>query len=134
LAAQGITLVVSEGAEAQGSVSEVGDRYQEFSKRISITLKRPVTLAPTTQLPALQQALAEIRADLAWIRPVNIAADAIATRGYVLSRPRKASSIRHSSSQEFDAQDDQNSRKTGDAPRQERLSTGWASRNCATST
>jgi len=83
-AAQGITLVVSEGAEAQGSVSEVGDRYKEFSKRIGIALKRPMTLAPTTRLPALQQSLAEGRADLAWIRPVNIAADAMATRGYTL--------------------------------------------------
>ncbi len=83
-AAQGITLVVSEGAESLSSVGELADRYKEFSKRISIALKRPVTLAPTTRLPALQQALAEARADLAWIRPVNIAADAMATQGYNL--------------------------------------------------
>ncbi len=83
-AAQGITLVVSEGAESLSSVGELADRYKEFSKRISIALKRPVTLAPTTRLPALQQALAEARADLAWIRPVNIAADAMATQGYTL--------------------------------------------------
>ncbi|SRR6266496_75454 len=83
-AAQSITLVVTEGAEAQGSPTEMADRYKEFAKRIGTALKRPVTLVPTTRLPALQQTLAEGRADLAWIRTVNIAADAMATRDYTL--------------------------------------------------
>src|SRR5713226_1259492 len=83
-AAQGITLVVCEGAEAQGSGTEIAGRYKDFAKRISTVLKRPVTVLPVTRLPALRQAMDEGRVDLAWIRPANFTADAIANRGYAL--------------------------------------------------
>src|SRR5713226_9327015 len=83
-AAQGIKLVVSEGAEAQGSSTEISSRYQDFAKRISTVLKRPVTVLPVTRLPALRQAMEEGRVDLAWIRPSTFVADALANRGYAL--------------------------------------------------
>jgi ABC-type phosphate/phosphonate transport system substrate-binding protein len=83
-AAEPIIFAVSEGAESLASVSELADRYQGLSKRISLALKRPVTLLPTTRIPAMQQALAESRADLAWIRPANVIADAMVNQGYTL--------------------------------------------------
>ncbi len=83
-AAQGMTLVVSEGAEAQGSSTEIAVRYQDFANRISTVLKRPVTVVAETRLPALRQAMDEGRVDLAWIRPNTFIADALANRGYAL--------------------------------------------------
>src|SRR5262245_37772622 len=82
--AETLTVVVNEGAEAQGSATEIAVRYQEFSKRISGALKRPVTVVATTRLPVLQERLSEGRADLIWLRPANFAADAMASRGYTL--------------------------------------------------
>jgi len=82
--AENLTLVVNEGAEAQGSATEIAVRYQEFSKRISGALKRPVTVVATTRLPVLQERLTDGRADLVWLRPANFAAEAMASRGYTL--------------------------------------------------
>jgi len=83
-AAEPITFAVSEGAESVASVSELVDRYEGLSKRIGAALKRPVSLLPTTRIPVMQQALADGKADLAWIWPANVTADAMANHGYTL--------------------------------------------------
>jgi ABC-type phosphate/phosphonate transport system substrate-binding protein len=83
-AEQGVMLVVGEGAEAQGSSTEIASRYQDFAKRIAAVLKRPVVVLPIARIDILRQTIAEGRADLAWLRPITFIGEAIATNRYTL--------------------------------------------------